>query len=338
MKYVDAIRAATDRILSEDRRSVVLGQGLWSPFYVGRSMTGLDKKHGPERVIDTPVSENGTTGIALGLAIAGARAIVVHPRMDFMILSIDQIVNEAAKWRYVLGREMPLSLTIRGIINRGGEQGAQHSQALHSWFSHVPGLRVVMPATPRDAYELLLQSVYSEDPVIYVEDRWCYEFDSPFSPTSTTLPPLAQEKPRRTRKGTHATLVGLGYTSHLCALAADALQHEGVSCEVFDMRVLNPIDVSEVATSVVKTGRLVVVDGAWKNASMASEIVAAVAEAEAVSWKAKPVRLTLPDAPAPSSRALEHLYYPTVDTVTQAVRDVLEQRSVKAEETNTGRL
>ena len=174
MKFVEAIRQALDDSLSKDQKMVVLGQGVWSPFYVGSSMDELEIKYGRSRVIDTPVSENASTALALGAAITGTTTVVIHPRMDFMILAMDAIVNAAAKWRYSLNSKTPIPLTVRSIINRGGEQGAQHSQALQSWFANIPGLRVVMPSSPQDAYQLLMQSIQSPDPVIFIEDRWSY--------------------------------------------------------------------------------------------------------------------------------------------------------------------
>ena len=154
--YGIAIREAFQYLLENHAEVFTIGQGLWSPWYVGNSMTDLDKEFGKDRVIDTPVSELATTGAALGAALCGYRPIVIHPRVDFMLLATDQIVTQAAKWRYMFGGDVAVPLTIRGIINRGGEQGAQHSQALHSWFAHIPGLRVVMPATPADARDLLI--------------------------------------------------------------------------------------------------------------------------------------------------------------------------------------
>ena len=157
--YGNAILAAFEYLLKNYPEVFVIGQGLWSPWYVGNSMTNLDKKFGKQRVIDTPVSESATTGAAVGASLAGMRPIVVHPRMDFMIYAMDSIVNQAAKWSSMFGGQANPSLTIRSIINRGGEQGAQHSQALHAWFAHVPGLRVVMPSSVADARDLLIASV-----------------------------------------------------------------------------------------------------------------------------------------------------------------------------------
>ncbi len=326
MKYVDAVRTAFDDLLTRHSDMVVLGQGLWSPFYVGRSMDGLDEKHGRDRVMDTPVSENATTGIALGYATCGSKAVVVHPRMDFLILAVDQIVNEAAKWRYVLGNDAPLSLTVRGIINRGGEQGAQHSQALQSWFAHIPGLRVVMPATPVDAYRLLVQSVESGDPVVFIEDRWSYGIDEDFA-GSQILPPLSSEGPRVLVPGDEVTLVGIGHSTNLCLDAAASLLKDGVSCEVVDLRILNPLDVSPIVESVQKTRSLLVVDGGWATAGMAGEVIARVCETAYGSLKRPPRRVTLPDAPAPSSVALERLYYPTANSVVTAARELLGLQS-----------
>ena len=154
--YGTAILAAFEYLLENYPEVFVIGQGLWSPWYVGNSMTDLDKKFGIERVIDTPVSESACTGAAVGASLAGMKPIVVHPRMDFMLYAMDAVVNQAAKWSHMLGGQSHPGVTIRSIINRGGEQGAQHSQALHAWFAHVPGLRVVMPSTVADARDLLI--------------------------------------------------------------------------------------------------------------------------------------------------------------------------------------
>ena len=168
VNYGQAICEGFEYLLRNYSEVFVIGQGLWSPWYVGNSMTDLEKKFGTDRVIDTPVSESATTGAALGAGLAGMKPIIVHPRMDFMLYGVDAIVNQAAKWCHMMGGQDYSSLTIRAIINRGGEQGAQHSQALHAWFAHIPGLRVVMPSTVVDARNLLISSVLSQDPIIYI--------------------------------------------------------------------------------------------------------------------------------------------------------------------------
>jgi len=316
--YGDAVRLGFEYLLETRPEVFVIGQGVWSPWYVGNTMTDLDKKFGKERIIDSPVSEAACTGAAVGASLFGHRPIVVHPRMDFMILASDAIVNQAAKWAHMLGGNSRPAVTIRSIINRGGEQGAQHSQALHSWFAHIPGLRVVMPATPADARDLLIAAVLSDDPTLYIDDRWLYG-------EAEVLPPVADVelrgvRPAVRREGSDVTLVAAGHSVSLARAAADLLADRGISAEIVDLRVLNPLDHSVAAGSVSKTGRLVAVDGGWSVCGLAGEVIAGVSERIAPSlWKAPPARITLPNAPAPTSRPLEAAYYPTPDLIVDAV-------------------
>ena len=275
--YAEAIREAMIYLLGTYPECFCIGQGLWSPWYVGSTMADLDSKFGKERVIDSPVSEWATTGAAVGASLFGYRPIVVHPRLDFMVLATDPIVNQAAKWSHMLGADAAPSVTIRGIVNRGGEQGAQHSQALHAWYAHVPGLRVVMPATAGDARDLLIASVLCDDPVLYIDDRWCYE-------SAEDLPPIVErdlrgEGPKVIRQGTDITLVAASYSTRLCLDAAEALGGMGISVEVIDLRVINPLDRGPIVQSVRRTGALLAVDGGWQTCGLAGEVIASAAEA-----------------------------------------------------------
>jgi pyruvate dehydrogenase E1 component beta subunit len=322
--YGEAIREAFVYLLEKYPKVFVLGQGLWSPWYVGNSMTDLDKIFGKERIIDTPVSEAATTGAGIGASLCGYRPIVIHPRVDFMILSTDQIVNQASKWSSMLGGQAHPAVTIRAIVNRGGEQGAQHSQSLHSWFAHVPGLRVVMPSTVSDARDLLISSVLCDDPVLYIDDRWLYDQRAVLPPVVEC--PLAKEGPRTLRSGRDVTLVGSSYSTYLCMQAADRLAQNGVEADVIDLRVLNPLRPEPIVNSVGRTGRLVAVDGSWSSCGMASEIIASVAEHLPLDrMKARPRRVTLPAAPAPTSRPLEAAYYPGPDDVVAAVMSAIRE-------------
>ena len=248
MSYCDGIRLGLRYLLSSYPEVFVIGQGLWSPWYVGDTMRDLDKDFGVERIMDTPVSEMACTGAAVGASLCGYRAVVVHPRMDFMLLAVDQIVNQAAKWSYMFGGQAVPAVTIRGIINRGGEQGAQHSQALHAWFAHIPGLRVVMPATPRDARDLLIASVLCDDPVLYIDDRWLYDWKEEAPPIVEL--DLTREGPLVLRQGQDVTLVSASFSTYQALQAAEALDKDGISAEVVDLRVLNPLDIAPVAESV----------------------------------------------------------------------------------------
>lgn len=317
--YGTAILAAFEYLLTRYSEVFVIGQGLWSPWYVGNSMTDLDKKFGANRIIDTPVSESACTGAAVGASLAGMKPIVVHPRMDFMIYAMDSIVNQAAKWSHMLGGQAHPAVTIRSIINRGGEQGAQHSQALHAWFAHVPGLRVVMPSTTADARDLLIASVLSPDPVVYIDDRWLYDQED-------LLPPvverdLSREKPRVSNIGSDITIVGSGYASFLARNAARLLSTENISAEVIDVRVLNPFFVDDIVESVEKTRNLLVVDCGCLSSGFSAEIVSKVVERLPVGClNNAPVRLALPDAPAPTSRILEERYYFKSEDVVNAAK------------------
>ncbi|MBW7851172.1 MAG: alpha-ketoacid dehydrogenase subunit beta [Rhodospirillales bacterium] len=322
MSYCDAIRAGFHYLLANHPEVFAIGQGLWSPWYVGNTMLGLDHEFGRDRIIDCPVSELATTGAGVGASLFGYRPIVIHPRMDFMMLASDAMVNQAAKWRHMLGGAASPAVTVRGIINRGGEQGAQHSQALHSWYAHIPGLRVVMPATPVDARDLLIQATLCNDPVLYIDDRWLYDVEDELPDIEER--PLGMEQPRVLREGRDVTLVGAGHATQLCLEAAATLAVKGVRAEVVDLRVLNPFDPAPVVASVAKTGRLVAVDGGWRTCGMAGEVVAAVCEKlDPRRWRAAPRRLTLPDAPAPTSKPLEAAYYTTSGDVVSAAEEIV---------------
>ena len=323
LNYGSAILAGFDYVLTHFDNSFVMGQGLWSPWYVGNSMTDLDKKFGVERVIDTPVSESACTGVAVGASLAGMRPIIVHPRIDFMLYAMDAIVNQAAKWSSMTGGQASASVTIRGIINRGGEQGAQHSQALHAWFAHIPGLRVVMPATVADARDLLIASVLSPDPVVYIDDRWLYD-------QTATLPSvkridLKDVQPQILLHGKNLTIVSSGFMTRLALDVAHELKKiKGVTAQVIDLRVLNPLNPDIIVESVAQTKNLLVLDGGWKNCGMAGEVIATVVERlQSGDLNHAPKRICLPDSPAPSSRVLEESYYPNMKKILDAAQALL---------------
>jgi acetoin:2,6-dichlorophenolindophenol oxidoreductase subunit beta len=322
INYGTAMLRAFEYLLENHKEVFVIGQGLWSPWYVGNSMIDLDKRFGKDRVIDTPVSESACTGAAVGAALAGMKPIVVHPRMDFMLYAMDAIVNQAAKWSHMTGGQAHPGVTVRGIINRGGEQGAQHSQALHAWFAHIPGLRVVMPATVADARDLLIASVLCPDPVLFIDDRWLYDLEDELPPIKPL--DLAREGPVCRVSGKDVTIVGSGHATRISMDAAGELQKAGISAEVIDLRVVNPLKMDVVVESVRRTHRLLVIDGGWSCCGMAGEIIAGVVERVPVNTLVKPpMRITLPDAPAPTSRVLEATYYPTAPGVIAAATSLV---------------
>lgn len=321
ISYVQAINETLHQIMEEDMRVFLIGQGVTSPWYVGSTTVGLIDQFGPERIIDTPVSENGVTGVAIGAALAGMRPVLVHPRMDFMYYAMDQIANHAANWHYMFGGQISVPLTIWGIINRGGEQAAQHSQALQAMFMHIPGLKVVMPSTPYDAKGLLIASIKDDNPVVYVDDRWLYTHIGEV-PEELYTTPIGKGVVRRV--GKDATVMTISYLAYEVSQAAEILDKEGIDVEVIDLRSLKPLDENLLIGSVKKTGRVVIVDGGWKTCGVGAEISALVVEKTFRYLKAPIMRVSLPDAPAPASSALERVYYPNANSVVSAVKKVLK--------------
>jgi pyruvate/2-oxoglutarate/acetoin dehydrogenase E1 component len=320
LSYAAAIREAHAQLLAADQRVFLLGQGLWSPWYAGTSLKDIDKEFGRRRVLDSPVNENATTGAAVGAALAGMRPILFHPRMDFMLLALDPIVNQAANWSYMFGGQLNVPIVIRAVINRGGEQAAQHSQALHAFFMHVPGLKVVMPSTPFDAKGLLIAAVRDGNPVMYIDDRWLYE-ETGNVPEEMYSVPIGTGVVRR--EGKDVTIVATSYLARQAEKAAEILARDDVNAELIDLRSISPWDEELVCSSVRKTGRLVVADGGWESCGIVAEITATVAGKVFEYLKAPIIRVALPNSPAPMSRPLEEAYYPNTRTVVTAVQKVL---------------
>jgi pyruvate dehydrogenase E1 component beta subunit len=268
------------------------------------------------------VSENGITGAAVGAALAGMRPVLVHPRLDFMYYAMDQIANHAANWYYMFGGQVSVPITIWGIINRGGEQAAQHSQALQAMFTHIPGLKVVMPATPYDAKGLLVASIEDNNPVVYIDERWLYEFVGEV-PEEIYSVPIGKGIVRK--NGKDVTVVATSYMVHEAIKAAESLEEEGIKVEVVDLRSLKPLDENLLFESVKKTGRLVIADGGWKTCGIAAEISARVAESSIFKQLKAPImRVSLPDTPAPASSALERVYYKKAEDIVSTVKKLTE--------------
>tara|TARA_X000000950_G_C13918946_1_gene662377 strand:+ start:3598 stop:4578 length:981 start_codon:yes stop_codon:yes gene_type:complete len=323
--YSEAILEGFEYLLENHKEVFVMGQGLWSPWYVGNSMKDLDKKFGKKRLIDTPISENAVTGAAVGASICGMKPIVVHPRMDFILYAIDPIVNQAAKWSYMFGGQANPQLTIRAIINRGGEQGSQHSQLLHSWFAHIPGLRVVMPYSVSDARDLLISSVLCKDPVIYIDDRWLY--DEKDELPDINILDLSKETPKIITKGDSVTIVSSGYSTKLAKDSIKIISQKFPKklVEIIDLRIISPLDIESIICSVKKTGHLIVIDGGWKTCGMGSEVISSLMEnLEPKFLKKSPINLSLKPAPAPSSHILEKIYFTNINEIINAIEKLID--------------
>ncbi len=320
LTYAQAINEAIDLSMARDPSVYLMGLGVPDPKGVFGSTLGLLEKYGPDRVLDMPTSENGMTGVAIGTALVGMRPIMTHQRVEFAMLALEQIVNQAAKWHYMFGGRVSIPLVIRMIVGRGWGQGPQHSQSLQAWFAHIPGLKVVMPTTPYDAKGLLMASVEDNNPVIVLEHRWLYNIQGPV-PEGPYRVPLGRA--RVMRGGEDVTLVGVSYMSLEAMRAAEVLAEEGVQAEVIDVRSLRPLDDGAVIESVRKTGRLVVADTGWGTAGISAELIARVAEDALEELKSPPRRIALPECPTPTTAALADHYYPRAAHIVATVRQLL---------------
>ena len=323
--FAEAINDAIDLCLKRDPSVYLMGLGVPDPRGVFGSTAGLQQKYGSDRVLDMPVSENGMTGVAIGSAAVGLRPILTHQRIDFALLAMDQIVNQAANWHYMFGGRMSLPIVIRMIVGRGWGQGPQHSQSLQAWFAHVPGLKVVVPSNPYDAKGLLIASVRDENPVIFIEHRWLYPLRGPV-PTEVYTVPIGRA--RVARPGADVSIVATSHMVTESLEAAERLSLQGASVEVIDVRTLRPLDEETIVASVRKTRRLVVADTGWTRGGVSAEIVATIAE-RGIDLAAPPRRVALPDCPSPTARALEEHFYPGVDQIVSAVMRCLGGRPAR---------
>ena len=321
LTYARAIDEAHNIILTNYPESFIIGQGLTSPWYVGESAVGLAEKYGKHRVIDCQVSENSTTGAAIGAAITGMKPIILHPRMDFFLLAFDQIINQASNWYYMSGGAVNCPVVVRAIVNRGGEQAAQHSQNLATMMMHIPGLKVAMPYSPYDAKGLLIASVLDGNPVIYIDDRWLYKIEGEVPEEEYTVP---LGKGIKRVEGTDISIISISYPVYESLKAAQTLEKEGIKADVIDLRTLKPLDNNIVLDSARKTNRVIVVDGVWKTAGWGAEILATIAETNLIKeLKAPMARISLPDAPAPCSGVLESAYYKTDKDIVKVAKELV---------------
>ncbi|MDP8233445.1 MAG: alpha-ketoacid dehydrogenase subunit beta [Candidatus Saelkia tenebricola] len=320
----ESIRETLYQVLGKDERIFVMGQGV--DDYTGMfGMTlNLHKKYGKKRVFDTPLSENALTGIASGAAICGMRPVYFHNRPDFLLLAMDQIVNHASKYSYIFGGELQVPLVIVAVIGRGWGSGAQHSQALHGLFMHIPGLRLVMPSTAYDAKGLLVRSIADNNPVLFIEHRWLFKHQS-YVPRELYSIPFGKGLIRR--EGKDVTVVGISYMVIEALRAAEKLKEQGCDIEVIDLRTLKPLDVEIIINSVKKTGHLIIADTDWGIAGAASEIAAVVADQGFRYLKAPIKRITWPDIPIPSSYVLEEAFYPGADDIINTAADLMKGQS-----------
>lgn len=314
--YAQAIREALIQSMERDSSVIIIGEGVPDPKGVFGTTLGLREKFGKDRVMDMPVSENGMTGVCLGAALCGLRPILVHQRVDFSLLSFDQIVNNIAKWHYMFGGLQKVPLVIRMIIGRGWGQGAQHSQSLQALFAHIPGLKVVMPATAYDAKGMLIEAIADNNPVIFIEHRWLHYLKSRVPQRYYTVP-LGKEQ--IVRKGNDVTIASLSYMTVEAFKAAEILKVAGIEVEVVDIRSLRPFGGKILLESVKKTGKLLVADTGWGWGGFSSQIISYVCQHALKFLKYPPDKIALPEIPSPTSFKIAEKYYPTHKAIIKKV-------------------
>jgi pyruvate dehydrogenase E1 component subunit beta len=320
LSYREALSQAMREEMRRDRRIFLIGEEV--AYYQGafKVSKGFLEEFGPQRVIDTPITEAGFTGLAIGAAMAGLHPIVELMTMNFGIIALDQIVNNAAKIRYMSGGQLSVPLVIRGPGSAAHQLGAQHSQSLEAWFCHVPGLKVIAPATPHDAKGLLKSAIRDEYPVIFIEAQLLYSTKGEVREGEYTIPiGLAEVK----RAGSDVTVVAYSKMLLVALEAAEAMSREGIEAEVIDPRTLKPLDLSTIVTSIKKTGRLVIVEEGWRFCGLGAQIAESV-YSTALDFLDAPIRrVTGEDVPMPYSRPLEDAAIPDKARVIEAVKSIL---------------
>ena len=318
--FAEAIREGLDQAMHKNSKVIVIGEGVPDPKSIFNTTAGLREKYGNNRAFDMPISENGLTGVCIGAAMSGLRPVMVHQRIDFALLAMDQLVNNAAKWSYMFDGKVTVPLVVRMLIGRGWGQGPQHSQSLQAMFAQVPGLKVVMPVTAQDAKGMLIAAIEDENPVMFIEHRWLYHIKDAVSENYylTSL-----DKARVMLEGLDVTIAAFSYMALESLIAARVLASIGINVEVIDMRSARPLDIETVLKSVKKTGRLIVADTAHQTGSIAAELISQVAELAFANLKTRPIRIASPDHPIPTSHFMAENYYPGPNTITDAVLDLI---------------
>ena len=317
--FAQAINEALAEEMRRDPSVFIIGEDVaeaGTPFKV---LSGLVKEFGTERVIDSPISEAGIVGIGVGAAMTGMRPVVDIMFGDFITLTMDQLVNQAAKIHYMSGGKLKVPLVLRTTLGATRRSAAQHSQSLHAWVSHVPGLKVVVPATPYDAKGLLKSAIRDDNPVVFFEDKMMYQQKGPVPPEEYTLPlGVADVK----RAGKDISLVATSSMVQVALAAAEALESRGISAEVVDVRTTAPLDKQALIDSAKKTSRAIIIDEGYERYGATAEIASVIADGAFYYLDAPVKRMGAMDVPVPFSPVLEDQTVPTPETVTQMAKQL----------------
>jgi len=322
LTYTEALRETLRQVMQADPSVFLIGEDIGVYGGAFGVSAGLIDEFGPERIIDTPISEAGITGACIGAALTGMRPVGEIQFMDFITLAMEQLVLQAAKIRFMFGGKAKVPLVLRTPAGSGTGAAAQHSESLENWFVHVPGLKVVMPSTPYDAKGLLRAAIYDDNPVIFVEHKLLYKTKGPV-PEEPYEIPLGESNV--VREGSDLTIVATSIMVKRSLEAAERLAQEGIQVEIIDPRTLKPLDMAPIEASVKKTGRALVVHEAVKTGGFGGEVVARIVESEAFDYLEAPVRrLAGLDIPIPYNRTLEYHTVPQVENIVDEARKLVQ--------------
>lgn len=314
LTYVQAIQEALDHSMALDEKIFIMGLGATYENGCDGTTAGLVDKY-PDRVFDTPCSENATTGFCTGAALLGMRPVIYHGRVEFALFAFDQLVTQAAKWNYMFGGLSPVPAVYRIAVGRRWGDAPQHTSVLHSIFGHIPGLKVVVPSTPRMAKLLLVSAIFDDNPVLFLEHRWLYGISQTIPKTPNRLYACRLSHCEIIKKGEDLTIVAVGEMVIEALKCARLLKHSGIDPEIIDLVSINPIDYETIIKSVKKTGMLMVADVGTKACGIGSEIISRICEENIGDLIAPPVNIATPDCPCPMSPELTKEYYPTAETI-----------------------
>ena len=325
ISFAEAINESLFQSMNKNKNLLLMGLGITDPKAVFGTTKGLLKKFGKSRVIETPTSENAITGIAIGSAINNNPVVLTHQRVEFALLSMDQIINQAAKWHFMTAKKKSVPIVIRLVIGRGWGQGPTHSQNLQAWFAHIPGLKVVCPTTPNDARDLLYEAIFDPDPVVFLEHRWLH---NSIGTVKSNITSNQIGKARTVNVGKDVTVVASSYMVIEALRAIKELEKNNINAELIDLRSYKPIDWKTISRSLKKTGRLLVVDSGFSTCSIASEIIAKMATEHFHDLKTAPIKLAMPDVPEPTGYSLTKNFH---ISKTNIVIKVLEMLKIKSD-------
>lgn len=326
LSFSEAIREGIDLAMRDNSNLVIIGEGVPDAKSIFLTTDGLQEKYGSNRVFDMPLSENGMTGVCIGAALNGTSVLMIHQRIDFAMLAMDQIINNAAKWHYMFNGQASVPIVIRVIVGRGWGQGPQHSQNLQALFAHIPGLKVITPATAKDAKGMMIAALKDKNPVIFIEHRWLHHIKDTV-PEEMYISKL--DKAQILKYGSDVTIVANSLMTIESMKAAEVLSEIGVDVEIVDLRSIKPIDLNTIIKSVSKTKNLIVVDSAWKTGGISGEIISLVVESSFDQLERAPLRITSPDHAVPTSRYLANEYYKDAKQIAQHVLEFLDKQEGK---------